>query len=257
MKRVTAFVGSARKGNTHQAVTQFLAKLQDLGDLEAEIVALSDYTLKPCRGCQVCFEVGEELCPLKDDRDVLMAKVADSDGIIWASPNYCGDVSGMMKVFIDRFGFACHRPRYFGKVCTSIVAQGIAAGDRIVAYLDTVGMSLGFNVVEGTCVTLPGSGTEAARRKIDRAFSRQAQQFYAGLVEPAYPAPSWTMLMVFRMARSSIQEAHDEDSRDYQYYTEKGWFEADYYYPAHLGLPKTAAGKLIDALAPALRNVLA
>jgi len=257
MKRVTAFVGSARKKHTHDAVVQFLSKLQAMGDVEYEIVTLSDYTLKPCRGCQLCFEKGEEFCPLKDDRDVLMDKIAASDVVVLASPNYCGDVSGIMKMFVDRFGFACHRPRYFGKVCTSIVSRGIATGDRIVEYLDTLATTLGFSVVKGTCVTASDPRTGKAQRKIERAFARQAQEFYAGLVKPAYPAPSWLMLMVFRIGRSSIRQAHDEGSRDYRYYTEQGWFESDYYYPTRLGLLKKAAGKLIDSMAPTLRNTLA
>ena len=52
MKRVTAFVGSARKKHTHNAVRQFLDNLQSLGDVECEIVALSDYRLGTCQRLQ-------------------------------------------------------------------------------------------------------------------------------------------------------------------------------------------------------------
>jgi multimeric flavodoxin WrbA len=257
MKKVTAFVGSARKKHTHDAVVQFLNNLQALGDVEYEIVTLSNYTLKACRGCQLCFEKGEEFCPLKDDRDVLMDKIMVSDGVVFASPNYCGHVSGIMKTFLDRFGFACHRPRYFGKVCTSIVTQGIAAGDKIVEYLDVLAMTLGFNVVKGTCVTALDPRTEKDRQKIDRARARQVKRFYAGLAKPAYPAPTLLMLMVFRMGRSTIRQMLDDSSRDYRYYAEKGWFESDYYYPTRLGPLKKAAGKLVDSMAPTLRKKLA
>jgi len=71
MKRVTAFVGSARKKSTYSAVCQFLDNLKSLGDIEYEIVALSDQRLGTCRGCQLCFDKGEKFCPLKDDWDVL------------------------------------------------------------------------------------------------------------------------------------------------------------------------------------------
>lgn len=63
MKRVTAFVGSARKKHTYEAARRFLNNLQSLGDVETEIVALSDYRLGTCRGCKVCFLKGEEFCP--------------------------------------------------------------------------------------------------------------------------------------------------------------------------------------------------
>ena len=36
----------------------------------------------------LCLNKGEELCPLKDDRDLLIDKMNNSDGIIFASPNY-------------------------------------------------------------------------------------------------------------------------------------------------------------------------
>jgi FMN-dependent NADH-azoreductase len=88
MKRVTAFVGSARKRNTHQAAAQFLSSA--------------------------------------------------SDGIVLATPNYSFQVSGLMKVFLDRLGFAFHRPRFHGKAFTSIVTQGIFGGGKVVKYLDFV-----------------------------------------------------------------------------------------------------------------------
>jgi multimeric flavodoxin WrbA len=160
MKKVTAFVGSAHKQNTYHAVVQFLNNLQTFGEVEYEIVTLSDYRLGICRGCGLCFEKGEEFCPLKDDRDVLMEKINASDGVVFATPNYSFQVSGMMKAFLDRFGFAFHRPRYFGKAFTSIVTQGFGGGDKIVKYLDFVGSNLGFNTVQGTILTALGPRTE-------------------------------------------------------------------------------------------------
>ena len=65
MKKVTAFVGSARKKNTYKAVVQFLNNLQALGDVESEIVTLSDYKLGICRGCQLCFEEGRGILPVE------------------------------------------------------------------------------------------------------------------------------------------------------------------------------------------------
>jgi multimeric flavodoxin WrbA len=249
MKKVTAFVGSARKKHTHDTVVQFLNNLQALGDVECEIVTLHDYTLKACQGCEVCIWKGEEFCPSKDDRDVLMDKIMVSDGVVFASPNYCGHVSGIMKTFLDRFVFVCHRPRYFGKVCTSIVTYSFARGNKIVKYLDILAMTLGFNVVKGTCVSGLDPRTERYRQKIDRARVRQAKQFYAGLAKPTCPAPSLLMLAVFRMFRSMIRQTADDSTRDYRYYAEKGWLESDYYYPTRLGPLKKVAGKFFDSMA--------
>ena len=248
-KRVTAFVGSARKKHTYNAVRQFLGHLQSLGDVEYEIVILSDHQLGACRGCKLCFEKGEEFCPLKDDRDVLIEKMMASDGVVFASPNYSFQVSASIKIFLDRLGFAFHRPRFFGKTFTSIVTQGIYGGDKIVSYLDFVGNGLGFNTVKGICATALEPMTEKEEQKIDRALVRQSKQFYKRLGKSDYPVPTLFKLMAFRVGRMSMQMEPDDNNRDYVYYKDKGWFESDYYYPTRLGALKKAAGGLFDLLA--------
>ncbi len=257
MKKVIAFVGSTRKKNTYKAVVQVLNNLQALGDIQVEIVRLSNYRLGICMGCFQCFTRGEEFCPLKDDRDVLMAKIEASDGVIFATPNYSWHMSGEMKVFLDRFGFAIHRPRYFGKVFTSIVTQGIGRGNDIVKYFDFLGQSLGFNTVKGVCVTALDPRTEKDQQKIDQALAGLSKRFYARLERPAYPVPSWLMLIAFRMSRSSMKAMLNDKSRDFRYYTEMGWFQSDYFYPTSLGPLKRTAGKLFDRMAPTLRKMFA
>jgi multimeric flavodoxin WrbA len=248
MKRVTAFVGSARKRNTRRAVLEFLGNLQAFGDVEYEVVALNEYRLETCRGCGVCFEKGEELCPLHDDRDVLIRKIEASDGVVFASPNYTFHVSGLMKTFLDRLGFACHRPRFHGKAFTSIVAQGFYGGGKILKYLDFVGNALGFNTVQGSCLGTLEPISEKGRQKIDRTLARLSRRFHDGLVKPAFPVPTLLKLMVFRMSRTSVKISLDGRSRDYTYYADRGWFESDYFYPTRLGALKKVAGILFDSL---------
>ena len=257
MKKVTAFVGSYRKGNTYKAVERFMEDLQAFGGVETEIVMLSKHSLGVCRGCRLCFKKGEEFCPLKDDRDVLMEKIKASDGVVFASPNYSWQMSGLMKVFLDRFGFAIHRPRYFGKVFTSIVTQGIGRGNNIVKYFDFLGKSLGFNTVKGICVTALNPITERDEKKINQAMAKLSRRFHARLVKPIYPVPSLLMLATFRMSRSSIKMELNDESRDYRYYAEMGWLESDFFYPSRLGPMKKAAGKLFDRMTPAIRKLFA
>ena len=248
MKRVTAFVGSARKKHTHDAVVRFLGHLQSMGDIETEIVNLHDYRLEFCRGCKICFSKGEEHCPLKDDRDLLIEKILASDGVVFATPNYEFQVSAIMKAFLDRLGFVFHRQCFFGKTSTSIVTQGIGMGDKIVDYFDFASQCMGFNTVKGTCFTAFEPMTEKERDKMDRLLAGHARRYYATLEKPAYPVPSLIMLMGFRMGRTSVRLELDDKSRDYQYYADKGWFASDYFYPTRLGLLKKGAGKLFDAL---------
>jgi len=247
MKKVTAFVGSGHKRLTHRAVRQFLDDLQAFGDVEAELVTLSDYRIGTCRGCRLCFERGEEDCPMKDDRDVLIGKIMASDGVVFASPNYSFQVSGMMKVFLDRLGYAFHRPRFFGKTSTSIVTQGFFGGEKIVKYLDFAADCLGFNTVRGNCFTALDPPTSKEKAKRDRALAAQSRRFYERMNGTPFPAPSILKLWGFRMGRTNVRLELAETDCDYRYFTDKGWFQSDYYYPVRLNPLMKAAGRFFDA----------
>ncbi len=248
MKKVTAFVGSARKkGLTSSAARQFLDRLQALGEVEGEVVFLSDYNVGLCRGCKVCFVRGEERCPLKDDRDKLIEKMRASDGVVFVTPNYSFHVSGATKVFLDRLGFVFHRPQFHGKAFTGIVAQGFFGGRKVVKYLDFVGLGMGFNVVKGSLILggldpLP----ETSRRKMDKVLDAHSRRFHARLMKAPYPAPSFMQLLMFRGGRQSSKYLGGDDNRDHVYYRDKGWFDSDYFYPVKLGPVKKAIGALID-----------
>ena len=247
MKKVTAFVGSAHKKITHSAVRRFIDDLESLGEIETEIVTLSDHRLGICRGCRLCFEKGEAACPLEDDRDALFAKIESSDGVVFATPNYSFQASGLLKVFLDRFGFVFHRPRYFGKTFTSIVTQGIYGGRKIVKYLDFAAWGLGFNTVKGTCFTAFDPMTEKEKRKRDKVLAEQSRRFYERMMGDPYPAPVLVKFIAFRMGRTGLRLELDERSYDYRYYRDKGWFESDYFYPTRLGPVKRAVGRLAES----------
>jgi len=250
MKSVTAFVGSSRKrGLTSIVAREFLDNLESFGDVRGEIVFLSDYSIGVCRGCKSCFLKGEERCTLKDDRDVLIEKMMAADAVVFASPNYSFQVSGIVKVFLDRLGFVFHRPRFHGKAFTSIVAQGIYGGGKVVKYLDFVGGALGFNVTKGSCITSLEPMAEKDQRKMSETLARHARRFHQRLLMPTHPVPSVFQLMAFRMARTSIKLTLGDDNRDHTYYRDHGWFDSQYYYPARIGMFKRAVALGFDRIA--------
>jgi multimeric flavodoxin WrbA len=257
MKSVTAFVGSARRhGVTYRATRRFLDDLQSFGDVRSEVVFLSEYDIGLCRGCKACFIRGEELCPLHDDRDLLIERMARSDGVVLASPVYSFQVSAHLKAFLDRLGFAFHRPRFHGKAYTSIVVEGLYGGRQVLRYLDLVGGGLGFNVVKGSrivCRKNPDTAHEPMldeeRRRMDGSLAEHARRFHGLLTGPRFPEPTLLQLLAFRMARTSIGLELGDDRPDHAYYRDRGWFDSDYFYPTTLGPLKRAAGAVFDGLA--------
>ncbi|MGD9676668.1 MAG: flavodoxin family protein [Candidatus Bipolaricaulia bacterium] len=248
MKKVAAFVGSARKGHTYDAVRRFLDCLQAPGDVEGEIIVLSEYRLEACRGCKLCFTKGEATCPLKDDRDALIAKMQASDGVVFASPSYLFQVSGTMKRFLDRLAFFGHRPFFFGKAFTNIVTQGLPFDAKIGKYLNFCGSCLGFNAIVGSRITALEPMTEKEGRRVDRRLERQSERFHEGLLGPPNPSPSLKMLMGFRIGRTTMKLETDDTSFDHRYYRDRGWLESDYFYPVRLNPLKKALGALFDGV---------
>lgn len=248
MKKITAFIGSERKKATYQSIQEFEKNLKQYDEFDFEYVFLSEYNLEFCQGCKLCFNKGEEFCPLKDDRNILFEKLEHSDGVIFATPNYAFQVSGRMKNFFDRFAYLFHRPRFFGKTFTAIVTQGIYGGNDILKYLEGVGMNFGFYVTKGSCVSILEPMTELQHKKLKQEIKKSCEKFYRGLMRSTPKVPSFFRLMIFRMTRTSIQYI-DTSYFDHYYFNDKGWFESDYYHETALGPIKKLAGCFFDFLA--------
>ena len=104
--KVVAFSGSARKdGNTAILVKALFAELEKEG-IRTELVQMAGKRIHGCIACGKCFEKKDGLCAIKGDfANECIAKMAEADGIILASPTYFADVSTEMKALIDRSGF--------------------------------------------------------------------------------------------------------------------------------------------------------
>lgn len=97
---VVAIVGSPRAaGNTSYLVDVALDELARRG-LAVEKIMLSEYHVLPCEGHDECEDLA--VCPLDDDAGTILARMYGADGLILATPVYYEDVSGQMKIFIDR-----------------------------------------------------------------------------------------------------------------------------------------------------------
>jgi len=104
--KVIAFNGSARKdGNTAILANEALKEIQSR-EIETELIQLAGQSIRGCTACGKCFENKDRKCVLADDAvNDYIAKMAEADGIILASPTYFADVTPELKALIDRAGF--------------------------------------------------------------------------------------------------------------------------------------------------------
>jgi multimeric flavodoxin WrbA len=97
---VVAVVGSPRAaGNTSYLVDVALDELAHRG-LAVEKIMLGEHRVLPCEGHDECEDLA--VCPLDDDAGAILDHMYGADGLILATPVYYEDVSGQMKIFIDR-----------------------------------------------------------------------------------------------------------------------------------------------------------
>lgn len=110
--------GSHRKnGATSIILNEMNKELKKHSNVEVQMVHVSDLSLQYCVGCGSCYKTAT--CIYKDDLERLSFCIAEADGIILGSPTYASNVSGQMKVIIDRGHFVMEQLLY-GKYAISV-----------------------------------------------------------------------------------------------------------------------------------------
>lgn len=97
--KVIAINGSPKgeKSNCHLMLTAFTKEL----DCEVVTINLAEKKIENCKGCYSCW-TSNRGCNVKDDFNDIIFSASGADLIIFASPVYSGNVSGLFKNFIDR-----------------------------------------------------------------------------------------------------------------------------------------------------------
>jgi len=88
--------GSPRKNSN----TDYLLK-ETLSLTGGELLKIADYHVEPCRSCWSCVKSGK--CAIDDDMShKLIPQVLTADIVVLGTPVYFNNVSGQLKVFMDR-----------------------------------------------------------------------------------------------------------------------------------------------------------
>jgi len=234
-----ALVSSYRKnGNTARLAGLLSEALKTQAEraaepLEIETLNLAHLQIQPCRGCRVCFDRGETHCPLKDDLAAIKAKMRAADGVIVAGPVYVEDVNGIMKTWIDRLAYICHRPEFAGKYAYLLTTTGVGSTGHALQTLNTALRTWGFYIIGQKNFTtghlMPGAEMQAHfQDQIDGI----ARKIVGSLRQKKAANPSFLSLMTFRIQQKYWLNGAD-GSLDYVYWFSNGWTDPrrDYYIP--------------------------
>lgn len=99
--KIVAINGSPKGKNSVSAI-MLAAFLSGAGtDSDIVDITLAEKNVQYCRGCYSCW-TNSSGCILEDDFKQIINLAANTDIIIFASPVYFGNVTGLFKNFIDR-----------------------------------------------------------------------------------------------------------------------------------------------------------
>jgi multimeric flavodoxin WrbA len=255
--KILVCVGSYRKnGNTAQItglIQDGLRKMAVAGNesLEIETIYLGHQQIGLCRGCRVCFDQGEEKCPMKDDLLSVKSEMKQADGILVATPVYVDDASGTVKNWIDRLAHVCHRPEFAGKSAYLIATVGSTPTGNALKTLRTALSTWGYHIVG-----LSGFKTGALMKpdEIQARYQKKtaeiARKFYQSIQKRDFANPSFLSLMMFKIQQWSWSRRIDQDTVDTRYWTRQGWFEpgCEFYIPHQAGRIKVILARLTGAL---------
>lgn len=128
MVKVMGMVGSPRAGgNTQKLMEVALEAAQEAG-AATELLTLHDKEMEPCIACDICRETGE--CAIYDDVPGVLERMVEADAIIIGSPVYFGNVTGQLKILMDRSRPLRREFKLKNKVCGALAVGASRNGGQ-------------------------------------------------------------------------------------------------------------------------------
>ncbi len=243
-------------GNTERILLLLENSLLRLADrngvrLETELIPLGREKIRPCHGCRLCFDRGEEYCPLKDDSmPLIQGKMRQADAVVAAGPVYVEDVNGIMKNWIDRLAFFCHRPAFYGKCAAVLSTSAAGSSNHAVITMANALNAWGFRVVAKEKFRMGAlMEPEQTAALFENRADKIAAVLFRSIVEQSALKPSFPSRAAFSIRQAYYRKA-EAGTKDYLYWKNNGWLEktAVYFAGRRPNRMKTSCARLIGFL---------
>lgn len=211
------------RSRTRKLVNFVLAGAEEAGAV-VDLIDLADMEIAPCTACESCSLDGT--CVFADDFSAAYDRIQDADGLVFASPVYVDNVSGQMKVFIDRLADAMHYQNLAGKYGCSVATTGISGGDAVTGYLNHVFNYLGVTTVGEVSVALDDD-PEALDRAEPAARDLGRQLVLAVRDRPRYPDQEARMAENREYFAGIVRANRDWRPDEYERWVREGWIREE------------------------------
>ena len=215
--KILAICGSPHRGNCYSVLNTIK---EDYPNIDYKLLMLNEVNLEQCRGCYACIARGEENCPLKDDRDMIIKEMLDADGVVFASPVHVNHITALMKHFIGRLGFMSHRPRFFDKYAMVMAVCGMFGAKEANEYMNDIFSSFGFNVVSSLELAISAK-TEKEKTYNHKKTVEAFDTFITRIEKGQRNTPTLRLVIMFYIFKSISELNKEYFKADYQYYKDK------------------------------------
>jgi len=257
MKIISIVSSCRKKGNTERIVRRIEEEFLQIAikqnvQVEFEQIHLGNSDIQFCRGCRICFKKVEDQCPLKDGLLNIRDKLSKTDGVILASPVYVEDINGIMKNWIDRMAFNCHRPAFAGKTTLIVTTSGGVSTNHALRTMNSALHTWGFHICSQNKFRTGGfMEDEQINSLFDNQIKNIANKLFNTINKRKAEFPSFYSLIVFKVQQKYWQKTKNElNTFDYLYWHNKGWTQkgCNYYIPHNSNFVKVKIAGIVGSV---------
>lgn len=214
---------------TKKIISKALNSISSDKEIETTFIDLASLKINMCIGCLKCFESGKCSHDLNDDMRQIKRDMLGADLIIFASPIYAGNVTGIMKTFLDRLAYWMHLMCLCGKpvvIVTNSCGNGIYFIDM---YLRSMIAFLGGNLLRMEHFTIY---TEEEFNEIvtSEQFEGLAAEIVHAIESPVLDCETRAyadLQMVFKSMQKNIRVHESSQIFEFMYWKKNGLLDME------------------------------
>jgi len=187
------------------------------GSVKTEVLHLCDFKIEFCHHCESCHRKIMH-CPINDDVHMILEKMLEAEGVIFASPNYINQITASMKALWDRSSHFIHCKRFLGKYIAGVVSSGSGQDKTVLDYIQYYAHTCGAQYTGGI-----SSRTPIDKKKVKEAFNL-GNKLILDIQEKRVFAEQIKVIEEFKEHfKNVIQMRKDDWVEEYQYWLNRGW----------------------------------
>lgn len=221
-KKILIINSSIRKQSTYSILKRIESLLSNY---EVEFLSLKDFEIKPCIGCENCLRRGK--CNIRDGAEIILQKMSGADGIIIGTPVYLRQISGYLKVLIDRGCAWYHRSPLVGKPIFFVSSTQASGSKQAVRYLNDLSIQWG---------TINTGSISRTMFNLDKDISLKSLSKFKYYLEDGNIVkyrPDFKQIIEFNTQKVL---AVNILPLDLTYWQDKGYIDKPYYYKCRINI---------------------